>query len=163
MITFLNDKEDSQLRISFYENIVGVAAFVGHECSPILLPLLQQVSQICLFVCLFVYLYACLSVYMSVSTSNFFLQKHRWRRRFCGTRVLANPSSALATSKFVLMFVCLSVCLSVCLLSVCLFIYLYTCLSVCIHLEFLSTKTLLVSRLLWDMSAHRSFFRSCNK
>jgi len=45
MITFLNDKHDSQLRISFYENIVGVAAFVGHECSPILLPLLQQVRD----------------------------------------------------------------------------------------------------------------------
>lgn len=42
MITFLNDKEDSQLRASFYENIVGVAAFVGWQCSPILLPLLQQ-------------------------------------------------------------------------------------------------------------------------
>ena len=42
MITFLNDKEDAQLRASFYENIVGVAAFVGWQCSPILLPLLQQ-------------------------------------------------------------------------------------------------------------------------
>ena len=42
MITFLNDKEDAQLRSSFYENIVGVAAFVGWQCSPILLPLLQQ-------------------------------------------------------------------------------------------------------------------------
>ena len=42
MITFLNDKEDAQLRESFYENIVGVAAFVGWQCSPILLPLLQQ-------------------------------------------------------------------------------------------------------------------------
>lgn len=42
MITFLNDKEDPQLRLSFYENIVGVAAFVGWQCSPILLPLLQQ-------------------------------------------------------------------------------------------------------------------------
>ena len=42
MITFLNDKEDAQLRASFYENIIGVAAFVGWQCSPILLPLLQQ-------------------------------------------------------------------------------------------------------------------------
>ena len=42
MITFLNDKEDSQLRVCFYENIVGVAAFVGWQCSPILKPLLQQ-------------------------------------------------------------------------------------------------------------------------
>ena len=31
MITFLNDKEDPQLRLSFYENIVGVAAFVGKK------------------------------------------------------------------------------------------------------------------------------------
>ena len=31
MITFLNDKEDHQLRLSFYENIVGVAAFVGKQ------------------------------------------------------------------------------------------------------------------------------------
>lgn len=42
MITFLNDKDDAQLRIAFYQNIVGVAAFVGWQCSPILLPLLQQ-------------------------------------------------------------------------------------------------------------------------
>ena len=31
-----------QLRLSFYDNIIGVAAFVGQQCSPILLPLLQQ-------------------------------------------------------------------------------------------------------------------------
>ena len=31
-----------QLRLSFYDNIIGVAAFVGWQCSPILLPLLQQ-------------------------------------------------------------------------------------------------------------------------
>ena len=45
MITFLNDKEDCQLRLSFYDNIIGVAAFVGWQCSPILLPLLQQGLQ----------------------------------------------------------------------------------------------------------------------
>ena len=33
MITFLNDKEDPQLRLSFYENIIGVAAFVGKHSS----------------------------------------------------------------------------------------------------------------------------------
>ena len=43
MITFLNDKEDAQLRNSFYENIVGVATYVGWQCSLILQPLLQQV------------------------------------------------------------------------------------------------------------------------
>lgn len=42
MITFLNDKEDKSLRGSFYDCIVGVAAFVGWQCSDILLPLLQQ-------------------------------------------------------------------------------------------------------------------------
>ena len=44
MITFLNDKEDAQLRNSFYENIVGVATYVGWQCSLILQPLLQQVT-----------------------------------------------------------------------------------------------------------------------
>ena len=42
MITFLNDKEDSQLRLCFYENIAGVASFVGWHCSSILKPLLEQ-------------------------------------------------------------------------------------------------------------------------
>jgi phosphoinositide-3-kinase regulatory subunit 4 len=44
MITFLNDKEDSQLRYCFFDNIAGVAAFVGWQCSAILKPLLQQVE-----------------------------------------------------------------------------------------------------------------------
>lgn len=43
MITFLNDKEDTNLRGSFFDCIVGVAAFVGWHCSDILVPLLQQV------------------------------------------------------------------------------------------------------------------------
>lgn len=43
MITFLNDKEDKSLRGSFFDCIVGVAAFVGWQCSDILIPLLQQV------------------------------------------------------------------------------------------------------------------------
>jgi len=42
MITFLNDKEDSQLRHCFYDNIAGVASFVGWQCSSILRPLLEQ-------------------------------------------------------------------------------------------------------------------------
>lgn len=42
MITFLNDKEDKSLRGSFFDCIIGVAAFVGWQCSDILLPLLQQ-------------------------------------------------------------------------------------------------------------------------
>ena len=43
MITFLNDKDDAQLRDAFYQNIVGVATHVGEQCSQILLPLLMQV------------------------------------------------------------------------------------------------------------------------
>lgn len=42
VITFLNDKDDKQLRGSFFECIVGVAAYVGWHSSPILMPLLQQ-------------------------------------------------------------------------------------------------------------------------
>lgn len=42
MITFLNDKEDKNLRGSFFDCIVGVAAYVGWQCSDILIPLLQQ-------------------------------------------------------------------------------------------------------------------------
>lgn len=43
MITFLNDKDDKQLRGSFFDCIVGVAAYIGVHSSPILSPLLQQV------------------------------------------------------------------------------------------------------------------------
>lgn len=42
MITFLNDKTDWQLRGSFFDNIVGVAAYVGWQSSPVLKPLLEQ-------------------------------------------------------------------------------------------------------------------------
>ncbi|XP_011497042.1 PREDICTED: phosphoinositide 3-kinase regulatory subunit 4 [Ceratosolen solmsi marchali] len=42
IITFLNDKDDKQLRGSFFECIIDVAAYVGWHCSPILMPLLQQ-------------------------------------------------------------------------------------------------------------------------
>lgn len=42
MITFLNDKDDKQLRGSFFDCIVGVAAYIGVHSSPILSPLLQQ-------------------------------------------------------------------------------------------------------------------------
>ncbi|XP_077998060.1 phosphoinositide 3-kinase regulatory subunit 4-like [Glandiceps talaboti] len=42
MITFLNDKNDWHLRGSFFDNIVGVAAYVGWQSSSILKPLLQQ-------------------------------------------------------------------------------------------------------------------------
>ncbi|KAK3104962.1 hypothetical protein FSP39_014143 [Pinctada imbricata] len=42
MITFLNDKNDWHLRGAFFENIVGVAAYVGWQSSSILKPLLEQ-------------------------------------------------------------------------------------------------------------------------
>lgn len=42
MNTFLNDTDDKQLRGSFFDCIVGVAAFVGWTCSENLIPLLQQ-------------------------------------------------------------------------------------------------------------------------
>lgn len=42
IITFLNDKEDKNLRGTFFDCIVGIAAYVGWHCSPILIPLLQQ-------------------------------------------------------------------------------------------------------------------------
>lgn len=42
MITFLNDKEHKNLRGSFFDSIIGVATFVGWQCSDILIPLLQQ-------------------------------------------------------------------------------------------------------------------------
>lgn len=42
MITFLNDKDDKNLRGSFFDCIVGVVGYVGWQCSEILIPLLQQ-------------------------------------------------------------------------------------------------------------------------
>ncbi|XP_022087879.1 phosphoinositide 3-kinase regulatory subunit 4-like [Acanthaster planci] len=42
MITFLNDKNDWHLRGSFFDSIVGVAAYVGWQSSFILKPLIQQ-------------------------------------------------------------------------------------------------------------------------
>ncbi|XP_041377701.1 phosphoinositide 3-kinase regulatory subunit 4-like [Gigantopelta aegis] len=42
MITFLNDKYDWHIRASFFDNIVGVAAYVGWQSSSILKPLIEQ-------------------------------------------------------------------------------------------------------------------------
>lgn len=42
MITFLNDKDDQNLRGSFFDNIVPVATFVGWQCTGCLVPLLLQ-------------------------------------------------------------------------------------------------------------------------
>lgn len=42
MITFLNDKHDRHLRLSFFSSIVGVAAYIGCHCADILKPLLLQ-------------------------------------------------------------------------------------------------------------------------
>ena len=43
MITFLNDKQDWQLRGAFFDSIVGVAAYVGWHSLVMLRPLLEQV------------------------------------------------------------------------------------------------------------------------
>ena len=43
MITFLNDKQDWQLREAFSDSIVGVAAYVGWHSLVMLRPLLEQV------------------------------------------------------------------------------------------------------------------------
>lgn len=51
MITFLNDKEDKELRGSFFDCIVGVSAYIGWHCSIILTPLLVQVIiKVCVFI-----------------------------------------------------------------------------------------------------------------
>lgn len=42
VITFLNDKNDRHLRGSFFDCLVGVAAYIGWHCAPICKPLLQQ-------------------------------------------------------------------------------------------------------------------------
>uniref|UniRef100_A0A8D8VIJ6 non-specific serine/threonine protein kinase n=1 Tax=Cacopsylla melanoneura TaxID=428564 RepID=A0A8D8VIJ6_9HEMI len=42
MITFLNDKHNPQLRASFFDNIVGVAAYIGIHSSSMITPLLLQ-------------------------------------------------------------------------------------------------------------------------
>ena len=43
MITFLNDKQDWQLRGAFFDSIVGVAAYFGWHSLVMLRPLLEQV------------------------------------------------------------------------------------------------------------------------
>ena len=35
-------QNDFQLRLSFFDNIIVIASFLGVQCSPILYPLLQQ-------------------------------------------------------------------------------------------------------------------------
>ena len=42
IFTFLNHKNDFQLRLSFFDNITVIASYLGVQCSTILLPLLQQ-------------------------------------------------------------------------------------------------------------------------
>lgn len=36
IITFLNNKQDFELRASFFDNIVQIAKFLGQQCSKIL-------------------------------------------------------------------------------------------------------------------------------
>ena len=58
IITFLNDKQDWQLRAAFFDSIVGVAVYIGWHCLSIVKPLLQQV----LFYYAFIYICVCIVV-----------------------------------------------------------------------------------------------------
>lgn len=42
LITFLNDKDDWNLRAAFFKCVPGVAAFIGWHAAPLLIPLLKQ-------------------------------------------------------------------------------------------------------------------------
>lgn len=42
LITFLNDKDDFQLRIAFFQCVPAVASFIGWQAAPLLIPLLKQ-------------------------------------------------------------------------------------------------------------------------
>ncbi|KAF6034485.1 PIK3R4 [Bugula neritina] len=42
MITFLNDKQDWQLRAEFFRCVVGVASYIGWQSTTVLKPLLEQ-------------------------------------------------------------------------------------------------------------------------
>ncbi|XP_074031829.1 vacuolar protein sorting 15 isoform X2 [Leptinotarsa decemlineata] len=42
MITFLNDKEDKEVREDFFDTIVGLVSYIGWHCATILIPLLLQ-------------------------------------------------------------------------------------------------------------------------
>lgn len=42
LITFLNDKDDSQLRIAFFQCIPSVASFIGSHAAPLIIPLIKQ-------------------------------------------------------------------------------------------------------------------------
>ena len=44
LITFLNDKDDMQLRVAFFKCVPAVAAFIGWHAAPLLIPLLKQVN-----------------------------------------------------------------------------------------------------------------------
>lgn len=46
LITFLNDKNDKQLRGSFFDCLVGVVSYVGVYSSAVVTPLLQQVHTL---------------------------------------------------------------------------------------------------------------------
>ncbi len=43
LITFLNDKEDKELRMAFFQSVSSVAAFIGWHAAPLIIPVLKQV------------------------------------------------------------------------------------------------------------------------
>lgn len=58
IITFLNDA-DKELRGTFFDCIVGVAAYLGSHCSHILTPLLLQVNWLPMLNCFRVLIFLC--------------------------------------------------------------------------------------------------------
>lgn len=42
LITFLNDKDDTHLRIAFFHCIPSVASFIGSHAAPLIIPLIKQ-------------------------------------------------------------------------------------------------------------------------
>lgn len=74
MITFLNDKEDKHLRGSFFDCIVGVAAYVGCHASPIIFPLLQQVVKFCFYIAVFEFITSLPITYMILISLTFLFQ-----------------------------------------------------------------------------------------
>ncbi|CAG0920098.1 unnamed protein product, partial [Notodromas monacha] len=46
MITFLNDKDDTKLRLAFYDTVVGIVSYIGRPCCNLLKPLLLQIFEV---------------------------------------------------------------------------------------------------------------------
>ena len=59
IITFLNDRHDWELRCAFFQNIVGVSAFVGMDSLQLfILPCILQALTGSLFILIFFFLFS---------------------------------------------------------------------------------------------------------